>query len=262
VTVAILLRRAQSRPGENDEDAILGPCERGALVAGLRLASGFHREAVAIAVGPARREDRVLAMALRAGCWRAVRLGTEGVNEFDDLDYLGLAELLAAAVRSVGSQLVVCGDRSLDERVGAVGAAVAHLLGFAHATGVGSAEAEAATVLCNRQGDRVVQRLKVSLPAVLCMRPPRIDAERDAARAVTSTRARNPTQAIEVLDPGEIGVDMRRLALRRKLAGRLRPTRAGRHATILDTPAALVSRLRADRLIGPDPACDDDKGAT
>ena len=75
MTVAILLRRALARPGQSDEHEVLGPCERGALVAGLRVAEGLGHDAVAIAVGPSRREDRVLAMALRAGCSRALRVG-------------------------------------------------------------------------------------------------------------------------------------------------------------------------------------------
>ena len=35
MTVAILVRRAQARPGQPDDDVVLGPCERGALTVGL-----------------------------------------------------------------------------------------------------------------------------------------------------------------------------------------------------------------------------------
>ncbi len=250
MTVVILLRRALARPGQNEEDEVLGPCERGALVAGLRLATGLGRDAIAIAVGPARREDRVLAMALRAGCARAVRLGADGL---DDLDYLGVAEALAAAIRKVGSDLILCGDRSLDERVGAIGPAVAELLGYAHVTGVGSATAEGKVVLCERQGDRDRLRLKVTLPAVLCMRPPRIGSERDPELvAAGSGRARTSPQGIDALEPDEVGLDLRRLASRKAIAGRLRATRGGRHATILGSPAELIERLTADRLLAGD----------
>src|SRR5205085_5373657 len=144
MTVAILLRRALARPGQSDEHEVLGPCERGALVAGLRMAAALGDDAIAIAAGPARREDRVLAMALRAGANRAVRLGADGI---DDLDYLGLAEALAATVRSVGADLVTCGDRSIDERTGAIGPALAELLGFAHVTGVVSLTVDGPRIL-------------------------------------------------------------------------------------------------------------------
>jgi hypothetical protein len=140
VTVAILVRRALARPGQHDEEQILGPCERGALGLGLTLAEARGADAIAIAVGPARREDRVLAMALRAGCARALRVWDDGL---EDLDYLGLAEVLAAAAKDVGATIVVCGDRSVDERVGALGPAVAEVLGVAHVSGVIAARSAA-----------------------------------------------------------------------------------------------------------------------
>jgi len=256
VSVAILLRRALARPGQSDEHEVLGPCERGALAAGLRLAAGLGRDAIAVATGPARREDRVLAMALRAGCARAVRLGADGV---DELDYLGTAEALAAVLRKLGADLVVCGDRSLDERAGAIGPAVAELLGYAHVTGIGAVTVEGSIVLCERQGDRDRLRLKVKPPAVLCMRPPRLGAEREAD-GPPSGRARTAPQAIDTLDPDDVGLDLRRLAPRKSTAGRLRPTRGGRQATILGSAAELVERLAAERLLAPGGGGDDGAG--
>jgi len=257
VTVAILLRRALARPGQSDEHEVLGPCERGALVAGLRLAAAFGTDAVAIAAGPARREDRVLAMALRAGANRAVRLGADGI---DDLDYLGLAEALAATVRSIAADLVTCGDRSIDERTGAIGPALAELLGYAHVTGVASVAVDGPRILCERFGDGRRDKLAVKRPAVLCARPPRAnEPERETndasvasaatAGAATRHRARTPTQAIDTLDPDEVGLDMRRLAPRKNTAGRLRPVRGGKTASIVASPAELVARLRAEALL-------------
>lgn len=253
MTVAILLRRALARPGQSDEHEVLGPCERGALVAGLRVAAALGDDAIAIAAGPARREDRVLAMALRAGANRAVRLGADGI---DDLDYLGLAEALAATVRSVGADLVTCGDRSIDERTGAIGPALAELLGYAHVTGVVSLTVDGPRILCERFGDGRRDKLAVKRPAVLCLRPPRAsDSERESndtpnpipqnARA----RARTAPQAIDALDADEVGLDLRRLAPRKNTGGRLRPVRGGKQATILASPAELVARLRAEALV-------------
>jgi electron transfer flavoprotein alpha/beta subunit len=254
MTVAILLRRALARPGQSDEHEVLGPCERGALVAGLRVAAALGDDAIAIAAGPARREDRVLAMALRAGANRAVRLGADGI---DDLDYLGLAEALAATVRSVGADLVTCGDRSIDERTGAIGPALAELLGFAHVTGVISLTVDGPRILCERFGDNRRDKLAVKRPVVLCLRPPRAsDLERESNDTPTPiptnaarSRARTAPQAIDALDADEVGLDLRRLAPRKNTGGRLRPVRGGKQATILSSPAELVARLRADSLV-------------
>jgi electron transfer flavoprotein alpha/beta subunit len=257
VTVAILLRRALARPGQSDEHEVLGPCERGALVAGLRLAAALGTDAVAIAAGPARREDRVLAMALRAGASRSVRLGAEGI---DDLDYLGLAEALAATVRSINADLIACGDRSIDERTGAIGPAIAELLGYAHVTGVVSCTVDGPRILCERFGDGRRDKLAVKRPAVLCVRPPRAsDTERESNDTPnpfssstgpgTRNRARTSPQAIDALDADEVGLDLRRLAPRKNTGGRLRPVRGGKQATILATPAELVARLQAEALL-------------
>lgn len=270
MTVAILLRRALARPQQSDEHEVLGPCERGALVAGLALGAALHLEVVAVAAGPARREDRVLAMALRAGASRAVRLGAESV---DELDYLGLAEALAATVRTIGARVVTCGDRSVDERTGAVGPAVAELLDFAHLTGVTSIAVDGAAdgprLLCERAGDGQRQRLRVKLPVVLCVGPPRaadaIGASGDAdgngngngnggsgngnGDGGRPRRARTASQAIDALDPDDVGLDLRQLSPRRQIAGRLRAVRAGHQATILPGAEALVERLVAEALV-------------
>jgi electron transfer flavoprotein beta subunit len=257
VTVAILLRRALARPGQSDEHEVLGPCERGALVAGLRIAAALGTDAIAIAAGPSRREDRVLAMALRAGANRAVRLGADGI---DDLDYLGLAEALAATVRSVSADLVACGDRSIDERTGAIGPAIAELLGYAHVTGVVSVAVDGPRILCERFGDGRRDKLAVKRPAVLCLRPPRAsDTERESndtpnpfgssGGTAPRSRARTAPQAIDALEPDEVGLDLRRLAPRKNTGGRLRPVRGGKQAMILATPAELVARLEEESLV-------------
>ena len=245
MTVAILLRRAQARPGQHDEEQVLGPCERGALVTGLALASQRGTDAVAVAVGPARREDRVLAMALRAGCARAVRIAGEG---FDDLDYLGLAEILAAATKKLGADLVVCGDRSVDERVGAIAPAIAELLGIGHVTGVRSARAVDGAIELEHRGDGRVLTLRLPPPLVLATVAPPVRTK-DAAAAAATPAPPSAAQGIVTYELEDLGLDARRLAPRRALAGRLRPLRGARQATILPSAAELIERLRRERIL-------------
>jgi electron transfer flavoprotein beta subunit len=243
VTVAILVRRALARPGQHDEEQILGPCERGALGLGLTLAEARGADAIAIAVGPARREDRVLAMALRAGCARALRVWDDGL---EDLDYLGLAEVLAAAAKDVGATIVVCGDRSVDERVGALGPAVAEVLGVAHVSGVIAARVGGELVEIEHQAQAGAVHLRVAPPLVLATAAPPV---RDPA--APAPRPPPGAQAIAAKDLAELGLDGRRLAPRRALIGRLRPLRGARQATILPDAAALIDRLRGERVLPP-----------
>jgi len=257
MTIAVLLRRLQGRPGANGDGEAIGRCERGALFAALGLGATLGLPVIGVAVGPARREDRVLAMALRMGATRAVRISDDGLEE---LDYLGVAQVLAAAVRWAGATIVLCGDRSEEEGTGAVGPAVAELMGAAHLTAVASVKSEgtgARTVLLvDRVASGARQRFRIEPPAVLCMRPPpiRSRADLDALRAASASdddSGRVPARAaaIEELDLPRLGIDLRTLDHRKSAAGRLRPVRGPRRALLASSAIDLIQRLRSDHLV-------------
>jgi electron transfer flavoprotein beta subunit len=256
--VVVLLRRLQSRPGAADEGEVLGRCEGGALSSGFELAARLDAPLIAIAVGPARREDRVLAMALRAGCARAIRVDD---SQLGDVDYLGLAQVLAAAVRHVGGRIVVCGDRSGDEGTGAIGPAVAELLEWSHLTGVARVTVEGDHLVAVRHADTVFQRVRLQAPAVLCVVAPPLGA-RAAAEPVDNEeeeapdqkakrkRARTPPPSIDELDLADLSIDPRAIAPRRTTAGKLRQVRNRGAPTLASSADDLIARLRADRLLG------------
>jgi electron transfer flavoprotein alpha/beta subunit len=261
--IAVLLRRLQPRPGApSDESDVLGRCEGGALSTALDAGTHLEAPVVAIAVGPARREDRVLAMALRAGCTRAIRVDDADLG---DVDYLGLASVLAAAVKKLGARIVVCGDRSGDEASGAIGPAIAELLEWAHVTSVRRADVDGDALVVTRAGDGVLQRLRVAVPAVLCVaapptvtpvgntpRPDDDDDEEEAPKKKPRVRARTPVPTIDELDLADLGIDPRAIAPRRSSAGRLRQVRARGAPTLSTSPSDLVARLREDRLLDGD----------
>jgi electron transfer flavoprotein beta subunit len=258
-SVVVLLRRLQARPGTADEGEVLGRCEGGALSTAFEVAARLELPVVAIAVGPARREDRVLAVALRAGCARAIRVDD---SQLGDVDYLGVAQVLAAAIKHVGGKVVVCGDRSGDEGAGAIGPAVAELLEWTHLTGVGRVTVEGEHLIAVRHADTVFQRVRLSTPAVLCVVAPSLEAkpvaeavadeeeEAPAAAATRRKRARTPVPSIDELDLADLGIDPRAVAPRRTTAGRLRQVRNRGTPTLATSAADLIARLRADRLLG------------
>jgi electron transfer flavoprotein beta subunit len=247
VSVAVLIRRLQGRPGASGDDEAIGRCERGALTAALSLGSALGVPVVGIAVGPARREDRVLAMALRGGANRAVRISDDGL---DELDYFGLAQVLAAAATWVQATVVLCGDRSEEEGTGAIGPAVAELLGAAHLTAVANVKSEGSgsrtVLLVDRVAGGERQRFRVETPAVLCMRPTAI---RNRADDEDPSRGPSRVAAIEELDLPRLGLDLRALGHRKGAAGRLRPVRGPRRALVASSAEDLVARLRADHLV-------------
>lgn len=255
--VAVLLRRLQARPGGTDDDEVLGRCEGGALAIALELGERLDAPVVAIAVGPARREDRVLAMALRAGCARALRIDDSEVGE---VDYLGLAQVLAGAVRHAGARIVVCGDRSQDEAAAAIGPALAELLTWSHLTRVRRVAVEGDAMLVVREADAELQRLRAAAPLVLCALAPPVaavavavapdddDEEADRRAARRRKRARTAT-SIEEIDLADLDIEPRAIAPRRTSAGKLRAVRSKGGAVLSASPEDLVARLRADHLL-------------
>jgi len=242
--VLLLVRRLRGGPNGPIAREVLGACERAALAASLALRAELGAHVTAVAVGPANREDRVLAMALRAGCDHAVRIYDADI---DGLDYLGIATILAGAARRLGFDLIVCGDRSEDECQGAVGPAVAELLGVPHASAVEDVRAGAGALIATRRGDGRLQTVRIDLPAVVGIgrfaRKPEADEAAPRDRRATTEVAR------EELDLRALGLTPAELAYRRRFIGAAREVRSPKRVTLLPSAAALVSRLHDDRLL-------------
>ncbi len=79
-----------------------------------------------VTVGPARSRD-ALRQALAMGCDDATLVSAE-----DGLAGLDVAKALAAVVRQIGPDVVLCGKQASDDDQGLVGAAVAEALGWPH----------------------------------------------------------------------------------------------------------------------------------
>jgi len=238
--ILLALRRLCDRPDHAGHE-VLGQCERAALAAALRLRADLGARLTAVAVGPAQREDRVLAVALRAGCNHAIRVHDA---DLDDTDYLGVARAIAAVAGRIGAQLVVCGDRSQDERQGATGPAIAELLGVPHLSGVIDARpGDGGLVVVQRRGGRQ-HGWRCRLPAVMCMAAfPR------SRQAVGEVERTDKTGGIDKLGIDALGIDRQALVARQRLVGPARPTRSSSRAIMLASPRELVERLARERLI-------------
>jgi electron transfer flavoprotein beta subunit len=253
--VALMVRRLRGRPDGSAAEEVLGECERAALAAALTLRDELDAQVTAIAVGPGRREDRVLAMALRAGCDAAVRIHDTGLQ---GLDYLGIANILAAAANHLGFDLILCGDRSQDERQGAVGPAVAELLEIPHlSSAVTDLNVDENGLVATRRANGRIQTLRVAMPAVISVarflresKPVPADDASEAALDEKPTPSPRPPLGIIELDLGDLGLSARELRYRAQFLGRARPVRTPRQPLLLPTATDLVARLREDHLLG------------
>lgn len=233
----VLIRRLLGRPGAVHQDESLGACELAALRAARHFA-GPEGTVTAVALGRSRREEKALELAMRFAADRAIRITDSGA---DRLNFLGTAQVLGTVIREAEPyDAIFCGDRSQDEGSGAVGPAVAELLGLPHLCAILDLERDGEKhVTVVTQGDGARHRFRVELPSVLCVRrwsrePPEHSGG-EAKAAVRNYR--------------DLGINPRDLRAYGRPRIAVNPVRKGNNATILNTADELLARLARDQLL-------------
>lgn len=146
--------------------------------------------AIAIAAGDREWLDVAAAHAARA------QIACVGVETDLALDYLGWAQVVAAAARQLGTRTVLVDEASRPERFPEV-AAVAELLELAQLTHVTQLTADGAVLDATRLSGRELQMLRVRGPAVIGLRI--------AGPPIDHTPA--PSTAMQRLDLPSLGLD-------------------------------------------------------
>jgi electron transfer flavoprotein beta subunit len=161
------VRPGQAALREEGLEHVLNPADEYALEEGLRLKDRFpDMEVTAISMGLPE-SDSVLRRCLALGADRALRLWDEA---FRGSDTLATARILAAAIKQVGADVVLCGKRASDGDTGQVGAQVAELLGLPAVTGVVQVEVRDGEALVHRRLERGRREvLRCPLPALFAV---------------------------------------------------------------------------------------------
>src|SRR5438128_5152974 len=135
-----------------------------ALEEALRLKEKHGGEVVALCAGPAR-AAQTIREALAKGADRAIHIEEENL---DALDTLGVAKLLAGAVKPENPDLILTGLQSDDLGYGQTGVVLAELLGIPHSTIIMQVEVQDGKIRVKRElEDGWFQHITMPLPAVL-----------------------------------------------------------------------------------------------
>src|ERR1035438_4560854 len=135
-----------------------------ALEEALQLKEKHGGEVVALCAGPAR-AAQTIREALAKGADRAIHIEEENLNT---LDTLGVAKLLAGAVKAENPDLILTGLQSDDLGYGQTGVVLAELLGIVHSTIIMQVEAQDGKIRVKRElEDGWFQHIEMPLPAVL-----------------------------------------------------------------------------------------------
>src|SRR5450631_2023523 len=115
---------------ENDLSFEINEPDAYALEEALQLKEKHGGEVVALCAGPAR-AAQTIREALAKGADRAIHIENENLRE---LDTLGIAHLLAGALKAEKPDLILTGLQSDDLGYGQTGVVLAELLGIPHST--------------------------------------------------------------------------------------------------------------------------------
>ncbi len=175
----------------------INPFDKRALTEAIKLKNKLGAETVVVTMGPPQAES-ALREALAMGADRAVHiLG----REFAGSDTLATARALAAAVRQIGFDLILCGKYATDAETAQVPPMLAELLNIPQVTGVTRIEWDDSSFVATRELDDGFETVRGSLPALMTA------TERLAKplRATPDDLARVQDKPLEILDASKLG---------------------------------------------------------
>jgi electron transfer flavoprotein beta subunit len=235
----------EDRPGV-DPDAIeweLNEWDDFSVEAALQLreAEG-DGEVVVVSVGDEEAEDGLRAC-LAKGADRALRVWDDSLGGADPL---AVARVLSAVVERESPDLVLCGVQSSDAVQSATGVALAAHLGLPRVAVVKGLDYDAgsgsATIERELEGG-LTEMLRVRLPALLTIQTGINEPRYANLRAIKQAKEK----PLEVLEPGDLGVDDAALAAAAGSRTRsMAPPEAGGGAEMLSGSASDVAERIAD----------------
>lgn len=194
----IRVRQDKSGVETDNVKMSMNPFDEIAVEEAVRLKeSGWAREVVVVSCGVEKTQD-TLRTALAMGCDRAVLVREDG-----ELQPLAVARLLRALADMEAPDLVLMGKQATDNDNSQAGPMLAALLDWPQGTAVSVLHPASASVRVVREVDEGTETIELALPAVITA-----DLRLNAPRYVTlpnMVKARK--QPIEMLTPGELGVD-------------------------------------------------------
>ncbi len=222
--------------------SVLCPVNEFALEEAVRIkeAKGDDVETVVLIVGP-EAAGPTAAKALSYGLDRAVRVTDDGVA---GSDALGTAQVIAAAVRTIGFDIVLFGNQSTDARTSLVPAAVAELLAVPSITYVRRLDVTDTGLTADREHEEGWDTVTSPLPAVVsiveAINEPRFPSFKGIMAAKSKPNDVWDLSQLDGLDAGLVGTGAARAVV---LSATPRPPKAAGTVVTDDGTGSSVSDL-------------------
>ena len=176
----------------------ISPYDEYALESAIKLKEEGAGEICAITCGP-QRASKILTEAAAVGADSLVHIQ---VDSF--LDSTQTQELLSAAVRRTGSEVVLCGKQSADMNSGSTGPGVATQLGFSCVGVVSNVSFTGGGFSATRLGPNGLEEIEVPAPCVFTFDKGDSELRRPNVRGIMMAKKKN----IETLTPEDLGIDL------------------------------------------------------
>jgi len=142
---------------------VMNPYDEFAVEEGLKLKEKNGGDVTIVTLGPGRAMETIRT-ALAMGAEKGVHISEEN---FDDECAYSKASTLAAAIREIPYDIILCGQRAIDDDEGQVGAILAELLGIPQATLVTSLTVDGNTARAVKAIEGAQVTIESSLPCVI-----------------------------------------------------------------------------------------------
>ena len=160
--------------------------------------AGTASEVIAVSIGPQQCQETIRT-ALAMGADRGIHVKTD-----DEMEPLALAKALKAVVEREEPGVVILGKQAIDWDNGQTGQMLAALLGWSQGTFASNVEINGDTMACTREVDGGLESITLKMPAVVTT-DLRLNEPRYASLPNIMKAKKKP---IDVLEPGELGVDV------------------------------------------------------
>jgi electron transfer flavoprotein beta subunit len=231
-------------------DGLLSELDEYAVEQALQLKerSGDDTEVTVLTVGPEKAVD-ALRKALQMGADKAVHVVDDAIA---GSDALATSLVLAAAIKRIDHDLVVCGMASTDAGMGVVPAMLSERLGVPGATFGSAIEVDGDTVTIRRDGDTATVTAQAKLPLVASVTDQSGEPRYPSFKGIMAAK-KKPLETWSLadlgVDPGQVGLSASWTAVQ---AAQARPPRtAGEIVTDENGTGAkaLVDFLAAQKFI-------------
>jgi len=185
-------------------DGVINELDEYAIEEGLRIAEAHGGEVTILSMGPDKATDSIR-KALSMGADKAVHVLDDALA---GSDALSTSAVLAAALSSVGFDLVIAGAESTDARTGLVPAMLAERLGVPQLTLASKVDIEGTDVTIRRMSDDGYDVVSAPMPAVVSVLEKINEPRYPSFKGIMAAK-KKPVQTLSLADlPGVSGPEV------------------------------------------------------